>query len=108
MHLGGIALGIVFLVVRVLRTRTASALFAAPAILVALMLALTAISQFTVSAKMPALRVQMGSIQATAAGDPLLQQFGRLHLVSVLLETGVLVAGFAAMFFMVRETGPSR
>jgi uncharacterized membrane protein len=103
MHLGGIALGIILLVARSIRTGKPSALYAAPGRCVILMLVLTAISQFTVSARMAALRVQMGSIQATAAGDPLLEQFSRLHLVSVLLESGVLLAGFAAMYFMVRE-----
>lgn len=103
MHLGGIALGIILLVARSIRTGKSSTLYAAPGLCVILMLVLTAISQFTVSARMAALRVQMGSIQATAAGNPLLEQFGRLHLVSVLLESGVLLAGFAAMYFMVRE-----
>ena len=52
---------------------------------------------------MAMLRVQMGSIQATAAGSPLLAEFGRLHRVSVSLESGVLLAGFAAMYFIVKE-----
>ena len=67
------------------------------------MIALTAISQFTVSAKMAALRVQMGSIQATSLDSPLLAQFGRLHAISVSLESGVLLAGIVAMYLMVRE-----
>src|SRR5579862_2606474 len=66
MHLGGIALGLILLVARCLRTAKPSALFAAPAVCVILMVVLTAISHFTVSARMAALRVQMGSIQATA------------------------------------------
>jgi hypothetical protein len=68
-----------------------------------LMIALTAISQYTVSAKMAVLRVEMGSIQATAAESPLLTEFSRLHSVSVSLESGVLLAGITAMYFMVRE-----
>jgi len=67
------------------------------------MIALTAISQYTVSARMAALRLQMGSIQATEVGSPLLAEFTRLHGISVALESGVLLAGFAAMFFLVRE-----
>ena len=73
------------------------------ALCVVLMIALTVISQYTVSAKMAALRVQMGSIQATAADNPLLAEFSRLHQISVSLESGVLLAGFAAMYLMVRE-----
>lgn len=52
---------------------------------------------------MAVLRGQMGSMQATAADSPLLAEFGRLHLVSVSLESGVLLAGIAAMFLLVRE-----
>jgi hypothetical protein len=68
-----------------------------------LMIALTAISQYTVSAKMAALRMQMGSIQATAGDSPLLAEFTRLHAISVSLESGVLLAGLATLYFMVRE-----
>jgi uncharacterized membrane protein len=103
MHLGGIALGIVFLLVRLARTRTFASFTTPAAICVALMIVLTAISQYTVSARMAVLRVQMGSIQATAADSPLLAEFSRLHLVSVTLESGVLLAGIAAMFLLVRE-----
>jgi hypothetical protein len=45
----------------------------------------------------------MGSIQATAQDSPLLAEFSRLHRISVLLESGVLLAGVGAMVFMVRE-----
>ena len=103
MHLGGIALGIVFLLMRLARTRTFASLVSPAALCVVLMIALTAISQYTVSAKMAVLRVQMGSIQAAAADSPLLAEFSRLHTISVSLESGVLLAGFAAMYLMVRE-----
>jgi hypothetical protein len=52
---------------------------------------------------MAALRVQMGSIQATAANNPLLAEFSRLHRISVSLESGVLLAGFLSMYLMVKE-----
>jgi hypothetical protein len=103
MHLGGTVLGLIVLVARLIRNGKTSAVIAAPGLCVVLMVALTAISQFSVSAKMAALRVQMGSIQSTGADSPLLAEFGKLHLVSVLLESGVLLFGFAAMYFMVRE-----
>jgi len=45
----------------------------------------------------------MGSIQATAEDSPLLAEFGRLHRVSASLEGAVLLAGFAALYLMVRE-----
>jgi hypothetical protein len=103
MHLGGIALGILFLLVRLVRTRSLTSFVTPAALCVVLMIVLTAISQYTVSAKMAVLRVQMGSIQATAADSPLLAEFSRLHGISVTLESGVLLAGFAAMYLLVRE-----
>ena len=103
MHVIGIVCGLALLQVRLMRTRTFAS-FATPAALcVVLMIALTAISQYTVSAKMASLRVQMGSIQATSADSPLLAEFGRLHRISVSLESGVLLTGFAAIYLMVRE-----
>ena len=103
MHIGGIICGLVLLLARLARTKTFASLATPAALCVVLMIALTAISQFTVSAKMAALRVQMGSIQATAADSPLLAEFGRLHRISVSLESGVLLAGIAAVYLMVRE-----
>jgi hypothetical protein len=103
MHLIGVICGIAILVARLLRTRTFASLLAPAALCVVLMVLLTVVSQHAVSPKMAALRVQMGSIQATSADSPLLAEFGKLHRISVLLESGVLLAGFAAMFLMVRE-----
>ncbi len=103
MHLGGIVLGVAFLLVRLARTRNLGSLVSPASLCVLLMIVLTAISQYTVSAKMAGLRVQMGSIQATATDSPLLAEFSRLHLISVSLESGVLLAGIAAVYLMVRE-----
>ncbi len=103
MHLGGIMCGLVLLLARLARTKTFASLATPAALCVVLMIALTAISQYTVSAKMAALRVQMGSIQATAADSPLLGEFSRLHRISVSLECGVLLAGIAAIYLMAKE-----
>lgn len=103
MHIGGIICGLVLILARLARTKTFSSLAAPAALCVVAMIALTAISEFTVSPKMAALRAQMGSIQATAADSPLLVQFARLHRVSVSLESAVLLAGIAAIYLMVRE-----
>jgi len=104
MHLIGIACGIVVLLVRLLRMKSVSSLAGPAPICVMLMILLTAVSQLTVTPKMAGLRTQMGSIQATAADSPLLAEFGRLHQISVSLESGVLLAGMACMFLMVRES----
>jgi len=104
MHWMGVICGVLLLLFRVARTRSVASLAAPAALCVLLMILLTATSQLAVSAKMAALRGQMGSIQATAADSPLLAEFSRLHSISVALETGVLLAGFAALYLFVRET----
>jgi hypothetical protein len=103
MHCMGIVCGVVILLVRVLRIRSLSALVAPAALCVVLMIILTVISQVAVSPKMAVLRVQMGSIEATVAGNPLLAEFARLHTISVALESGVLLAGMGAMVWMVKD-----
>jgi hypothetical protein len=103
MHMIGVVCGITLLLARLLRTRTFASLAAPAALCVVLMIGLTVVSQHAVSPKMAALRVQMGSIQATAVDSPLLAEFSRLHRISVSLESGVLLAGIAAMYLMARE-----
>jgi hypothetical protein len=103
MHMIGVVCGIAILVARLVRTRTFAVLVTPAAVCVVLMILLTVVSQQAVSPKMAALRVQMGSIQSAAADSPLLAEFGKLHRISVSLESGVLLAGFAAMYLMVRE-----
>ncbi len=108
MHLFGVICGVLFFLARVARTRTFAGFVAPVALCVVLMIALTVASQVGVSPRMAALRVQMGSIQATAQDSPLLAEFSRLHRISVSLESGVLLAGLAALFFMVQEAGIAR
>lgn len=100
MHWIGVICGALILLSRLLRTRNIAA---PPALCVMLMIALTLASQITVSSRMAALRVQMGSIQATAADNPLLAEFSRLHRISVSFESAVLLTGFAALYLLVRE-----
>jgi uncharacterized membrane protein len=103
MHVLGIVCGLLLLAARLLRMRALATLASPAALCVALMISLTAISQFTVSARMAGLRVRMGSIEATRADSPLLAEFARWHQVSASLEGGVLLAGLLALFFLVRE-----
>jgi hypothetical protein len=103
MHLIGVICGVALLAARLLRTRTFASLATPAALCAVLMILLTVVSQQAVSPKMAALRLKMGSIQATATDSPLLAEFGRLHRISVSLESGVLLAGFAALYLMVRE-----
>jgi uncharacterized membrane protein len=103
MHALGMACGVLILLFRLVRTRSLPSLVAPAALLVAVMILLTVISQLAVSPKMAVLRARMGSIEATSAGSSLLAEFARLHTVSVGIESGVLLAGIAAIFFLVRE-----
>lgn len=103
MHFLGVVCGVVVLLARFLRMRGVVSWAGPAAWCVLAMMVLTVISQHAVSPRMAALRVQMGSIQATAEGSPLLAEFSRLHRVSVSLESGVLLAAIAAMYLMVRE-----
>jgi uncharacterized membrane protein len=108
MHLLGVICGVVFLLARLARTRTFASFVAPVALCAVLMIALTVASQVGISPRMAVLRVQMGSIQATAEDSPSLAEFSRLHRISVSLESGVLLAGFAALFLLVREVGVGR
>ena len=108
MHLIGVICGIAILCARLVRTRSLASLVAPAALCVLLMIGLTVVSQHAVSPRMAALRGQMGSIQATSADSPLLADFTRLHKISVSLESGVLLAGLAALFLFVRETTAGR
>ncbi len=106
MHMIGVVCGIVILLARLVRTRTFASLATPAALCVVLMIGLTVVSQHAVSPKMAALRVQMGSIQAfqaRMADSPLLAEFSKLHRISVSLESGVLIAGLAGMYLMVKE-----
>jgi len=103
MHLLGVICGVVLLLARLARTRTFASFVTPVALCVVLMIALTVASQLGVSPRMAVLRVQMGSIQATAQDSPLLAEFRRLHSISVSLESGVLLVGLAGIYLMVRE-----
>src|ERR1700694_1890351 len=86
MHMIGVVCGIAILLARLLRTRTFASVATPVALCVVLMMLLTVVSQHAVSPKMASLRVQMGSIQATAADSTLLAEFGRLHRICDRME----------------------
>jgi hypothetical protein len=103
MHAGGMILGILFLVVRSVRTRSFASLATPAALCVALMVVLTTASQFTVSHRMAKLRREMVSVQNTSETDARRVEFNKLHKASVMYEGVVLLLGFATMFLLVRE-----
>jgi hypothetical protein len=110
LHIAGIALGVVFLAALVANGGAAE-LARPAALLVALMIVLTAASEFGVTPRMVALREQMirehGSIAATPREDAARSSFGKLHGVSASLELATLVSGLAALFLTARGLGRS-
>jgi Domain of unknown function (DUF4149) len=103
LHVLGLVSGGIFLVARLARVRSVATLAAPAAIAVVLMLAFTAASQFGVSPRMARLRTEMISVEKTSPESPLRVEFDRLHKISVSLESGVLLAGIAAVYFLTRE-----
>jgi uncharacterized membrane protein len=104
LHYAGIILGLIFLAARLARTHDFGSLTSAAALCVVLMVLLTAVSQFTVSSRMEALKKDMVSVQNTPETDPRRVEFNRLHHRSVAFEGAVLLLGLAGMFLLVRET----
>lgn len=105
LHLFGVIAAIVFLLTWLTVRRSLRALAKPAALAVAVMLLLTLASARIVIPQMDALRMQMGSIEATPPSDGRRQEFDRLHGVSVKLEGGVLLLGLLALFLTVRDTG---
>lgn len=103
LHLLGVIAGVVYLLATLLRERSVGALARPAALLVALMIALTLVSQLWVIAPMDALRFQMGSVSAAPLDSPARAAFDRLHTVSVRLEMGVLVSGLIALLLTSRK-----
>lgn len=101
LHWMGLASGIVFLVSSMLYARlsTGSAhSFAARHVLVCVMLALTAVSQFYVTPKMAGLRASMEEIDRVSPADPARVQFDALHVWSTRLEGSVFLLGLMVAY----------
>lgn len=98
LHMLGIVAAIIYLAMTLVAARTWKALVQPASILVELMLLVTLTSQLWIMPTMDHLRQQMGSYAATPPDSLLRQQFDHLHVVSVRLETSVLIVGIAAWF----------
>jgi hypothetical protein len=98
LHYMGMALGLLFLVMTVLlRGVTRWHSIVPQAILVLLMLVLTAYSQFSVIPRMDTAQASAGgSVAALPENSPARATFDALHRQSVHLESMVLIAGFVA------------
>jgi uncharacterized membrane protein len=108
LHYMGIVAGIVFLVASMLYNHMAAGNarpLAARHLLIALMLLLTAISQFAISPKMHALRAEVGVIDNVPLDNPLRMEFDRLHLWSENFEKAVLLLGLVALYATAQALG---
>jgi len=101
LHILGIVAALIYLIVAIIAARSWKGLVRPASILVALMLLATLVSQLWIMPTMDHLRQQMGSYASTAANNPLRVQFDHLHVISVRLEGGILIAGVIALFLTV-------
>lgn len=100
LHWIGLVAGLVFLLCSVMYNQMKFAdarLFSATHLLLIVMLALTAISQFGISPKMQALRGEMHAIDTIPASDSRRVEFNRLHVWSTRAEGGVLLCGLVVV-----------
>jgi len=103
LHIMGIVAGVVYLMSTAAAEKSLGGLVQPAALLVFLMLVCTMISQYGVIARMDMLKLQMGSVSATPADNPLRVSFDRLHAYSVRLESAVLLSGLVALFLTARQ-----
>ena len=110
LHWMGFASGIVFLACSLIYNRLAFGRFRAPAmshILVIVMLAVTAISQFKIIPRMDTLRMSAGEISAIPAGSPIGAEFNSLHVWSTRIEGAVLILGVLVLYSVARRFSSS-
>lgn len=100
LHWMGLASGLVFLLCSIIHNQIKHAdarLFSATHVLMLIMLALTAISQFGITPRMQALRAEMNWIDRVPASDARRMEFNRLHQWSTRAEGGVLLCGLVVV-----------
>ena len=111
LHWMGLVTGIVFLVCSMIDNRVTVGrwrIFALSHILVTVMLALTAISQFFVIPRMDVLRITAGEISVLPASNPIRVEFDSLHAWSTRIEMMVLALGLLALYSVAHRFSKSR
>lgn len=101
LHWMGIVSGLIFLMSSLIYARLTTGAahpLAARHLLLYLMLALTAVSQFGITPKMATLRSTMGEIDRVPLTDPARAAFDALHVWSTRLEGGVLLLGLIVVY----------
>ncbi len=109
LHLVAMVAAFVFLVCHTWLLKNVQALVRPAALLVFVMVILTAASQYGVTPRMAELREDMiavhGSIDATPRASTSRAAFMRLHEVSVVLEISTFVLGLIVLYLTVRQFG---
>jgi uncharacterized membrane protein len=108
LHFIGMVSGCVFLLSSILYSRIKLArwrFFSGTHVLLVIMLALTAISQYSVMPRMQALRNNMGVIDNVPASDARRVEFSRLHVWSTQLEGGVFILGLGVVLLSAKRFG---
>ena len=109
LHLVAMVAAFVFLVCHTWLLKTANALVRPAALLVFVMVLLTAASQYGVTPRIHDLRQEMvathGSLEATSRTSDVRQEFDRLHAAAVGLEGTTFVLGLVVLFLTVRRFG---
>jgi len=105
LHWIGLVAGLVYVLTSFAYARLTTASvqpLAARNVLMYVMLALTAVLQFSIIPKMDALRLSVGQIDAVASDNPVRVQFDALHVWSTRLEGAVLLLGLALIYLTAR------
>jgi uncharacterized membrane protein len=105
LHWMGLVAGLVYLVTSLgyaRLTTTSAQPLAARNLLIYLMLALTAVLQFSIIPRMDALRLAVGQIDAVAPDNPIRMHFNALHVWSTRLEGAVLLLGLVVIYLTAR------
>ncbi len=109
LHLMGMVAAFIYLVCHSWLLKQPGALVRPAALIVLVMVILTAASQYGVTPRMADLRQEMvaehGSVDATPKASRLRTSFAQLHHVSVALEIMILLLGLIALFILVRRIG---
>jgi hypothetical protein len=100
LHYMGLVCGAVFLGASFLRR---SPVQKPMRVLVLLMMFLTGLSQFGVTRQIHHLRETVGAVEVLPAKDAGRMAFDRLHEISVILESVVLLAGVGTIWILARE-----
>jgi hypothetical protein len=106
LHWMGMGAGVAFLACSLVENRFLRgyfSLFRASHVLVLVMLALTAISQFRIIPRMDGLRSAAGEMASLPMSNPLRMQFDSLHAWSTRIEGTVLVLGLFVLYLTVRR-----